>query len=105
MLNSIKRTVGSGKGDDKVKYDLTIGFDDMDVEQIQADAVSFYVWKVQRTIRDASDEERQDMLDNGIHLHATEVGKPVVSTDKMVNQMSNEQATKAFELLKAKLGK
>ncbi len=101
MLNSIKRTVGSGSK----KYDVTIGFEGMDDEQVQADAMSFYVWKIQRTLRDASDEERVDYLADGIHLHATEVGKPVVSTDKMVNQMSDEQAAKAFELLKAKLGK
>ena len=67
MLDSISRTIGSGD----VKYDLTIGFSGMDIEQIQADAVSFYAWKVQRTIREGSDADRADYAENGINLHAT----------------------------------
>ena len=105
MLDKISRAIGSGKGDDKVTYDLTVGFDGMEVEQVQADAMSFYVWKVQRTIREASDEERAEMLENGIHLHASAVGKPVISTEKLVNNLSDEQAEKALEKLMKRLGK
>lgn len=101
MKKAISRTIGSG-GD---KYDLTIGFEGMEVEQVQADAMSFYVWKVQRTLRDADEAEKMDMLENGIHLHAADVGKPVVSTEKMVTQMSRDQAEKALEMLKARLNK
>ena len=101
MLDSIKRQVGSG-GE---KYDLEVSFGGMNDEQIQADAMSFYVWKVQRTIRDASDEDRAEMLDKGINLHATEVGKPVVSTTQMVDKMSDAQALEALEQLKARLNK
>lgn len=101
MLDSIKRTVGSG-GD---KYDVEISFKGMNEEQIQQDAMSFYTWKVQRTIRDASDEDRADMLDKGINLHATEVGKPVVSTSQMLDKMSDAQALEALEQLKARLDK
>ena len=62
MLDSIKRQVGSG-GE---KYDLEISFKGMNDDSIQGDAMSFYVWKVQRTIRDASDEDRAEMLENGL---------------------------------------
>ncbi len=101
MKKSISRTIGSG-GE---KYDLTVGFEGMEVEQVQEDAMSFYVWKVQRTLRDAGDDEKAEMMENGIHLHAGDVGKPVISTEKMVNQMSDEQAAKALEQLKERLGK
>ncbi len=99
MLDSIKRTVGSG-GE---KFDLEVSFNGMSDEQIQADAMSFYVWKVQRTIREASDEDRAEMLKDGINLHATEVGKPVVSTTQMVDKMSDAQALEALEQLKTRL--
>ncbi len=101
MKNTITRTVGSGEK----KYDVTVGFDGLDVDQIQADAMSFYVWKIQRTIRDADENARADMLENGIHIHASDVGKPVVSTEKLVAQMSDEQAEKALAELMARLGK
>ncbi len=101
MKNTMTRTVGSG-GE---KYDVTVGFDGLEPEQIQADAMSFYVWKIQRTIRDADESARTDMLENGIHIHASDVGKPVVSTEKLVAQMSDEQAEKALAELKARLGK
>ena len=101
MLDSIKRQVGSG-GD---KYDLEVSFKGMNEEQVQQDAMSFYVWKVQRTIRDADDDAKVDMLENGITLHATEVGKPVVSTSQMVDKMSDGQALEALEQLKTRLGK
>ena len=100
MKDTIVRTIGSGGK----KYDLEVSFLGMDIEDVQADAMSFYVWKVQRTIRDASDSERADMLENGIQLHARDVGKPVVSTEKLVEGMSEDQALKALELLKQKLG-
>lgn len=101
MKKAITRKIGSG-GE---KFDCTITFDGMEIEAIQEDAMSFYVWKVQRTIRDADEDAKADMLENGIHLHATAVGKPVVSTEKMVDSMSDEQAEKALEKLKARLGK
>ena len=101
MKDRISRTIGSGG----VKYDCNVSFTGMEIEAIQEDAMSFYVWKVQRTLRDMSDAQREDALENGINIHANDVGKPVVSTEKLVNQMSDEQALKAIELLKAKLGK
>ena len=99
MLKSIKRTIGSGG----VKYDVTIGFEGMNAEQIQQDATSYYVWKLQRQIRDASDAQREAWASAGITIHATEVGKSVVTTEELVGKMTDEQAEKAYKLLEAKL--
>lgn len=101
MLRSIKRTISSGG----VKYDVTIGFEGVDDEQIQADAASYYVWKLQRAIRDADEKTREELKTKGIHVNATDVGKAIISTEKLVSKLSDEQALKAYELLKAKLGK
>ena len=100
MLKSIKRTIGSG-GE---KYDATIGFDGMTIEQIQQDAMSFYVWRLQRQIREADEATRTEFALNGIEVHAKDVGKTIVSTSELVDKMSDEQAMQAFELLKEKLG-
>ena len=80
MLKSIRRTIGSGG----VKYDVTIGFDGMNDEQIQQDATSFYVWKLQRQIRDAGESQRETWARDGIAIHATEVGKTVMSRESSV---------------------
>jgi hypothetical protein len=99
MLKSIARKVGSGEK----KFNVTINFEGVADEQIQQDAMSFYVWKIQRTIREASDEDKAKMFEDGITLHATEVGKPVVSTEQIVAKMTIDQAEKAIALLTAKL--
>ena len=100
MDNQIKRTVGSGGN----QYDVIVAFNGMAVEDIQKDAMSFYVWKIQRQIREASDDQKAIYKKNGITLHASEVGKPVVDTGELVEKMTDAQALEAFELLKSKLG-
>lgn len=101
MLQSIKRTVGSGG----VDYDVTINFDGMNEEQVQQDAVSFYVWKLQRQMREAGDAQKETWKREGIVVHAQEVGKKILSTEEIVDKMTTDQAEKAYERLKAKLGR
>lgn len=99
MLQSIKRTVGSGG----IDYDVTINFDGMNDEQVQQDATSYYVWKLQRRLRAAEDVQKEEWLKNGIVVHARDAGKKILSTEEIVGKMTKEQAEKAFEMLQAKL--
>jgi hypothetical protein len=101
MLKSIKRTIGSGG----VKFNVTLNFEGVGIEQIQQDAANYYVWKLQRVIRDADEKSRSKFLSEGINIHVNEVGKTIVTTEQLVSKMSDDQALQAYELLKAKLGK
>ena len=95
MLQKLERTVKSGG----TKYDVVVTFDRLTVEQVQNDAMSYYVWKIQRQIRDADETQRKKMAHDGIHVHATEAGKPYVSPQQMVAKMSPEQKKELLELL------
>lgn len=86
-----------------VQYSATITFTNIDIEAVKGDAVSFYVWKLQRQVREASVDQRAKWAKDGITLHYSEVGKPVVDTGELMEKMSDEQAAEAFELLKARL--
>ena len=96
---AISRTISSGQ----VQYDLTITFSNIDLEQVKNDAVSFYAWKVQRQIREASDSVKKRWKDEGITLHFSEVGKPVMDVDKAIDNMSDEQAEAAYKRLQARM--
>lgn len=95
MLQSINRTITSGG----VKYDVTVAFSGMNVEQIQQDAMSFYVWKVQRVVRDADEKQRETWAKDGISIHATEAGKNVLTTEQLVNKLTPEQKEMVFAML------
>jgi len=99
MKDSLNKTISSGD----VNYDLTISFVGLTDEQVQAYAFSFLAWKVQRVIRDASEDERAKWAADGINLHATEVGKPIITTEQMIAKMSPEQKQAALEQLQAEL--
>ena len=71
----------------------------------KSDAMSFYVWKLQRQIREATETQRNRWATDGITMHASEVGKAIVTTEEIVDKMSAKEAEKAIELLKAKLRK
>lgn len=105
MKEKLTKVINSGKGNDKTEYNLTVTCNGMTPEQAQDDAMHYYVWKVQRVIRDATPAQRADWAKNGITLHFTEVGKKVETVEATVDKMSDDQALKAYELLKAKLGK
>ena len=102
MKDVIKRTIKSGEP--KVAYDVTVTCNGMTPEQAQADAMNYYVWKLQRVIRDATDVERAKWAKDGIVVHYTEVGKKVESVTTTVEKLSNEQAREAYAILKAQFG-
>ena len=102
MKDVIKRTIKSGEP--KVSYDVTVTCNGMTPEQAQTDAMNYYVWKLQRVIRDASDAEKAKWAKDGIVVHYTEVGKKVETVTTTVGKLSDQQAREAYELLKAKLG-
>ena len=104
MKDKLVRQIGSGKGEDKTKYNVTVLCSGMTPEQAQDDAMHYYVWKIQRVIRDASPTERAKWSKDGLTLHFTEVGKKVETVEATVDKMSDEAARKAYELLKAKFG-
>ncbi len=97
--NQITRIFASGG----IQYSATVTFNDMDIKDIQGDAMSFYVWKFQRQVRDASPELKTKYAADGITMHASEVGKPVVDTASLIAKMSDDQATEAFEALRARV--
>lgn len=101
MLDKIKRVIASGK----VKYDVTVTCNGMTPEQAQTDAMNYYVWKLQRVIRDASETEQKTWAEKGIVVHYSEVGKKVESVETTVDKFSEEQAMAAYELIKARLKK
>ena len=101
MKDKLTKTIKSGD----VKYDVTIVCTGMTPEQAQADAMNYYVWKLQRVIRDASDAQRAEWAKKGITVHYTEVGKKVETVQETVEKMSDAQAAEAYEQLKARLGK
>ena len=100
MKDVIKRTIKSGG----VAYDVSVTCNGMTPEQAQSDAMNYYVWKLQRVLRDATDVERAKWAKNGIVVHYTEVGKKVETVETTVEKLSDAQAREAYELLKTKLG-
>ena len=105
MKDKLTKEITSGKGEDKTKYNVVVLCNGMTPEQAQEDAFHYYVWKLQRVIRDATPSERDKMSRDGITVHYTEVGKKVESPEAMVDKMSDDAALKAYELLKAKFAK
>lgn len=95
----MKKQITSGD----VKYDVDIRMKDLTLEQAKSDAFKYYIWKVQRVIRDASDTEREAWAENGLNMHWSEVGKKVETTEQLVGKMSDDQAKEAFEMLRKKL--
>lgn len=105
MKDKLSKVIHSGKDADKRSYNVTVLCTGMTPEQAQEDAFHYYVWKLQRVIRDASDVEKDRMSREGITVHYTEVGKKVETAEEQVGKMSDDQARKAYELLQAKFGK
>ena len=100
MLDKIMRVIKSGG----LSFNATVTMGGMTVEQAQQDAMSFYVWKLQRVIREATPAEQTKWAKDGIVVHYTEVGKKVATVTTTVEKLSDQQAREAYELLKAKLG-
>ena len=105
MKDKLVRVLKSGKNSDKRSYNVTVVCTGMTPEQAQDDAMHYYGWKIQRVIRDASEAQREKWVKEGLTLHYTEVGKVVKSVEQTVESLSDEQARKAYDMLKAKFGK
>jgi len=105
MKDKLSKVIKSGKDEDKRSYNVTVLCNGMTAEQAQDDAFHYYVWKVQRVIRDASETEKAKWAKDGLTLHYTEVGKKVESVETKVASLSDEQAKQAYEMLKAKFAK
>jgi hypothetical protein len=105
MKDKLSKVIKSGKDADRRSYNLTVTCTDMTPEQAQEDAFHYYVWKVQRVIRDADEASRAKWAKDGLTLHFSEVGKAVKTVEQTVESMSDEQARKAYDMLKAKFGK
>ena len=105
MKDKLSKVIHSGKDADKRSYNVTVVCSGMTAEQAQDDAFHYYVWKLQRVIRDATDAQRDKWSKDGITLHYSEVGKVVKTVEQTVESMSDEQARKAYDMLKAKFGK
>ena len=58
MKDKLTKTIKSGKDEDKRTYNVTVLCTGMTPEQAQEDAMHYYVWKLQRVIRDASEQEK-----------------------------------------------
>jgi hypothetical protein len=101
MRDKLTKVIKSGGAE----YDVTVTCNGMTPEQAQEDALNYYIWKLQRVLRAATDKQRAEWAANGIVVHYTEVGKRIESVEQTVDKLSDEQARAAFELLKAKLGK
>jgi hypothetical protein len=104
MKDKLVKVIHSGKDADKRSYNVTVVCTGMTVEQAQEDAFHYYVWKLQRVIRDADEKQKDEWSKNGLTVHYTEVGKTVKSVEQTVESMSDDQARKAYELLRAKYG-
>ena len=94
-----------GKDADKRSYNVTVLCNGMTAEQAQEDAFHYYVWKLQRVIRDASEDEKAHMAKDGITVHFSEVGKKVEDVATTMSKMSDDQARAAYEMLQVKFGK
>ena len=105
MKDKLSKVIKSGKDADKRSYNVTVLCSGMTPEQAQDDAFHYYVWKLQRVIRDADDKQREEWSKKGLTLHYSEVGKVVKSVEQTVEAMSDEQAVKAYDLLRAKFAK
>jgi len=99
MLDKLVKVIKSGGR----SYDVTVTCNGMTPEQAQADAMNYYVWKLQRVIRDASDAQQAAWAKDGIIVHFIEVGKKVETVEQTVDKMSDDQAQAAYEMLKARL--
>lgn len=105
MKDKLVKVLKSGEGADKRAYNVTVLCTGMTMEQAQEDAMHYYGWKIQRVIRDATEAQRDKWAKEGLTLHYTEVGKKIESVETTVEKMSDEQARKAYEMLRAKFGK
>jgi hypothetical protein len=105
MKDKLMKVIKSGKDADKRSYNLTITCNGMTPEQAQEDAFHYYVWKVQRVVRDATPAQQAVWAKDGLTLHFTEVGKTVKSVEQTVESMSDDQARKAYDMLKAKFAR
>jgi len=85
-------------------FNVTVLLSGQTLAAAQEDAMKYYVWKLQRVLREASAADLGKWEKDGITVHYSEVGKKVESPEETVGKMSDEQARAAFELLKAKLG-
>lgn len=88
-----------------VKYNIKIRMEDLTLEQAKADAFKYYIWKLQRVIRDADESQRLEWQKNGINLHWSEVGKKIESAEEIVDKMTDEMAREAMKRLQARLNK
>jgi hypothetical protein len=105
MRDKLVKVLKSGKDSDKRAYNVTVVCSGMTFEQAQDDAMHYYGWKIQRVIRDASEAQKEKWAKDGMTLHFSEVGKTVKSVEQTVESMSDEQARKAYDMLKAKFAK
>jgi hypothetical protein len=105
MKNELSKIIKSGKDEDKREYKVKVLCNGMTPEQAQEDAFHYYVWKIQRVIRDASEVQKAAWAKGGITVHYTEVGKKVEDPETTVGKMSDDQARVALEALMARFGK
>lgn len=105
MKNELSKVIRSGKDEDKRSYSVKVLCTGMTPEQAQEDAFHYYVWKIQRVIRDATDAQKEKWAKDGLTLHYTEVGKKVETVETTVSKLSDDQARQAWEMLQARFGK